>query len=589
MEMLLSRKKAQDGIKTVLVAINAQYIHTGLGARSIYAYVKQETNISVILKEYTINDREADVLENLYQCDADVYLFSCYIWNIEMVLRLVRDLRQLRPDARIGLGGPQIGYQGPAFLDMLPEVDWIFTGGEGEETCCQLLRLLAAGEPLTECFGMVFRQEGQSVATARRQPVSLDRLAFAYPDIDELKHRTLYYESMRGCPYACSYCTSSIEHGVRKRSLPLVWGDLAVFMEHRVKQVKFVDRTFNCDAKHSRSIWEWLVMHDNGVTNFHFELAGELLDEETLAFLAGVRPGLFQFEIGVQSTNTETLKEIDRASNVPHLLATVRKLLLPGNIHIHLDLIAGLPYEDLERFQQSFREVYACAPHQLQLGFLKVLSGSRMEQKAGEYGLVYSQSAPYEVLCTRWIQYEELALLRGIARMVDVYYNSARFSHTLRYLLAFFPDPFTFYRLLWLYYDSTTQRIPVSREGSFDLLASFAKSRGIEITEELQWLAKYDLLLHEKPRKLPTWITVDLTRKKRQHVQDFFKNEANIAAYLPEYSGEPSTQVERRAHLEIFPFEPSTGAPGAVAVVFNYRRRNLLGEAFAQSLPAEIL
>jgi hypothetical protein len=252
-------------------------------------------------------------------------------------------------------------------------------------------------------------------------------------------------------------------------------------------------------------------------------------------------------------------------------------------------LIAGLPYEGLDRFQRSFNEVYACAPHQLQLGFLKVLSGSKMEQKAKEYGLVYSRSAPYEALCTRWMRYEEFGLLRGIARMVDVYYNSARFSHILRHLLSCFPDPFSFYRLLWLYYESVTERKPVSGMGTYELLADFAQSHGIEMTEEMQWLAKYDLLLHEKPRKLPAWVTVDLSRKYRKQIQSFFRNPANIAAYLPEYEGESSSHVERTAHLELFPFDPSTGAPGAVAVVFNYQRRNLLGVALAQSLPAEAL
>lgn len=578
----------QRNLKTELVAINAQYIHTGLGARSICAYVQRETDFAVSLLEYTINDHEADVLEGLYESKADVYLFSCYIWNIEMVLRLVRDLRQLRPDAYIGLGGPQVGYQGPVLLQALPEADWILTG-EGEETCCQLLRLLAADRPLEECAGLVYRREGKAVATAARAPISLDRLAFAYPDIGSLTHRTLYYESMRGCPFACSYCTSSIERGVRKRSLPLVFEDLAVFLAHRVKQVKFVDRTFNCDPAHSRPLWEWLVEHDNGVTNFHFELSGELLEEDTLRFLSGVRPGLFQFEIGVQSTHPETLREIDRPAQVPRLLGKVRQLLAPDNIHVHLDLIAGLPYEDFERFQASFNEVYACLPHQLQMGFLKVLSGSKMEAKARDYGLAYSQNAPYEALFTRWMSYEELGLLRGVAKMVDVYYNSGRFSHTLRRLIPSFPDAFSFYRLLWLYYENATQRRPLSAVGTYDLLAGFAQKHGISITEELQWAAKYDLLLHEKPRKLPSWVAVDLSREYRKQIQAFFKNSANIAAYLPEYQGESSSHVERTAHLEIFPFDPSTGALGAVAVVFDYKRRNLLGAAQAQRLPLAAL
>jgi hypothetical protein len=409
--------------------------------------------------------------------------------------------------------------------------------------------------------------------------MDLDKLAFAYPDLRELGDRALYYESMRGCPFACSYCTSSIERGVRKRNLDLVFVDLAVFLYHKVRQVKFVDRTFNCDPKHSRAIWEWLMAHDNGITNFHFELSGELLDGDTIAFLAGARPGLFQFEIGVQSTNPQTLAEIDRPAEVARLLRNGGLLLAPGNIHVHLDLIAGLPYEDFERFGHSFNQVYALRPHQLQLGFLKVLSGSKMEKMAKAYELVYSPNAPYEALSTRWISYEQMSLLRGMAKMVDVYYNSARFSHIIAYLITCFSDPFTFYRLLWLHYVKAAAGRPVSEMGHYELLADFAGAQGIAVTEEMQWLAKYDLLLHGKPRKLPAWVKVDLSREYRGRIQGFFMNPERVAEYLPEYGGESSKQAERTAHLEVFPFDPATGAQGAVAVVFSYRRRDLLGRA----------
>lgn len=578
----------RSGLQTVLVAVNAQYIHTGLGARSICAYAKQKAVGAVSLLEVTVNHREPEVLESLWAAQADVYLFSCYIWNTEMILRLVRDLRKLRPEAVIGLGGPQVGYQGPDFLRGLPEVDVILTG-EGEETVCDLLGRLSQGQPLGECPGILCREGGQVVATPKRPPMEMDRLAFAYPDLDRLGRRIVYYESMRGCPFACSYCTSSIERGVRKRSLPLVFADLSVFLAQGVEQVKFVDRTFNCDEKHARGIWEWLVEHDNGVTNFHFELSGELLEEEDLAFLSGVRPGLFQFEIGVQSTNPATLREIDRPADVRRLFEKVRRLLQPGNLHVHLDLIAGLPHEGWDEFQSSFHAVYACLPHQLQMGFLKVLSGSKMEKKAEDYGLVYSSNAPYEVLSTRWMSYGQLCLLRGVARMVDLYYNSARFSHLLSHLLPHFDAPFSFYQLLWLHYANVTEGRPLSEMGAYDLLADFARKQGIPIDETMQWWAKYDLLLHEKPRKWPSWVTVDGSKEYRKPIQRFFQDPANIAAYLPEYQGEASTRVERTAHLEVFPFDPATGEPGAVAVVFNYKKRDLLGVALARTLPAEAL
>lgn len=578
----------QRDYKTALVAVNAQYIHTGLGVRSIAAYVRRETDYDIDVMEFTINNPEQDVLSALYESRADTYLFSCYIWNIEFILRIVRNLCQLLPDARIGLGGPQVSYQGKALLNAEPEIDFILVG-EGEETVCQLLGLLRVDAPLQECLGIVYREGEHVIATPARPSLSLDALPFAYPDIDELQHRIVYYESMRGCPFSCSYCSSSIEHGVRKRSLPLVFADLAVFLKQRVPQVKFVDRTFNCDKAHAQGIWEWLVAHDNGVSNFHFELSGELLDEDTLTFLSGVRPQLLQFEIGVQSTNLETLQEIDRPANLALLFSQVSRLLAPGNIHVHLDLIAGLPYEGYKRFQTSFNDIYAYRPHQLQLGFLKVLPGSEMQRQAQAYGLLYSRSAPYEVLMNRWISYPQIVLLHGVAYMVKVYYNSFRFQHILAHLVALFSDAFSFYLALWLHYHKVTEGKPLSDIGYYSLLESFIRAQGFETTEKMQWLAKYDLLLHDKPRKLPSWITVDLSHAHREVIQGFFMKPSNIDTYLPEYAEETSTRVEHTAHLEIFPFHPESGVPGTVAIVFNYRHRNIVGVAQSYVLPMEMI
>lgn len=574
--------------KAVLVAVNAQYIHTGLGVRTIAAYVRRETGRAIDALEFTINHPVQDVLAAVFDSQADVYLFSCYIWNIDYILRTVRNLRLLRPDAIIGLGGPQAAYQAEALLAAEPAVDLIITG-EGEATVCQLLGLLEADAPLRDCLGIVYRNGEGVVATPARQPLPMDALAFAYPDLDALQHRIIYYESMRGCPFSCSYCSSSIERGVRKRSLPLVFADLAVFLQHRVAQVKFVDRTFNCDKAHAMGIWQWLAAHDNGVTNFHFELSGELLDEDMLVFLAGVRPQLFQFEIGVQTTHLPTLREIQRPADLPHLFAQVRRLLAPGNIHVHLDLIVGLPYEGYARFQTSFNEVYACGPHQLQLGFLKVLPGSQMQRQAQAYGLRHTADAPFEVLMTRWLTYPQTVLLHGVAAMVNIYYNSFRFQHILIHLVGLFPDAFSFYLALWQHYQTATQGKPLSDVGQYALLACFLQAQGIEVTQHMQWLAKYDLLLHDKPRKLPAWITVDAAPLYREAIQKFFMKPGNIEAYLPEYAGEPSTRVERTAHLEVFPFDPKTGVEGTVAIVFNYRRRDIVGVAHVQALPMDVL
>ena len=574
--------------KTALVALNAQYIHTGLGVRSITAYVKRELNYDITLLEYTINHHERSMLEGLYQSNADLYLFSCYIWNIEIILRLARNLRQLRPAALIGIGGPQAGYQDESYLLDHPQVDFILHG-EGEAIVCRLLRLLRNGQSFFACPGLTFRKDAGIISNPPPPPLSMDKLAFAYPDMDALDHRIIYYESMRGCPHMCSYCTSSIERGVRKRSLPLVFTDLFVFLEHMVPQVKWVDRTFNCDPDRALKIWKWLSAHDNGVTNFHFELAGEGLNDEALAFLADVRPGLFQFEVGIQSTHSATLSEIDRPANLPHLFSQIRCLLSPGNIHIHLDLIAGLPYENFECFQKSFNEVYALLPHQFQLGFLKVLPGSKMAKMADSYALVYSHNAPYEVLSTNWLPYEQLVILHGVADMVNTYYNSARYAHIVACLLSFFSDPFSFYQLLSEHFQSAAQGIPVSQIGYYEILYTFMCRQGITITEKMQWLTKYDLLLHEKPRKRPSWVLVDLTQKYRKEIQAFYKNPANIAAYLPEYEQGSSLLIERTSHMEIFPFHPETGVNESFAALFNYKRRDILGRAHTHLFPLQML
>lgn len=576
----------QRTYQTALVAVNAQFIHTGLGVRSIAAYARQHTDAAIQRMEFTINQPEQEVLSALFECGADAYLFSCYIWNIEFILRLTRNLRQLLPKARIGLGGPQVSYQGEVLLKAEPQIDWIVVG-EGEETVCQLVDLLGEQAPLKECRGLVYREDEQVITTAARPPLPLDALAFAYPDLEALPNRIFYYESMRGCPFSCSYCSSSMERGVRKRSLPLVFADLSVFLAHRVPQVKFVDRTFNCDPTHALAIWKWLAEHDNGVTNFHFELSGELLDEEMLTFLAGVRPQLFQFEIGVQSTNVETLREIDRPANLARLFSRVNRVREPGNIHIHLDLIAGLPYEGYASFQTSFNAVYACRPHQFQLGFLKVLSGSKMQREAPTYGLLYSDHAPYEVLATRWISYPQIVLLHGVTYMVNLYCNSFRFQHILAHLVPMFPDAFSFYLALWLHYQKVTEGKPLSDMGQYSLLESFMRSQGLVITDKMRWLTKYDLLLHEKPHKLPPWVTVDLSAAYRDAIRGFFMQPGNIDRYLPEYATEPSVRVERTAHLEVFPFDPESGAEEGVAILFNYRRRNMVGIAEATVLPLQ--
>ena len=611
-------------MKSVLVALNAQYIHTNLAVRSIAAYIAEQGATPPEIAEFTINQHEDRVLQLLHQYQADVYLFSCYIWNIESIQRLTANLRKILPHAVLVVGGPEVSYRAEEILQKNPSISAVITG-EGEEKCFRLLQIMQAGGDLTSCSGVITRNMHDE-KMPNTQPAAfpdMDSLPFAYRDIEALTGRILYYESMRGCPFSCSYCLSSVEKGVRFKSLPRVFEDLKYMLSARPRQVKFVDRTFNCRKEHAMEIWRFLTENDNGITNFHFELAGEFLDEDMLSFLKGVRPGLFQFEIGVQSTNINTLKEIRRFENLEKLFNMVSSLLKTGNIHLHLDLIAGLPYEDFTSFSQSFNRVYEQHPHQLQLGFLKVLPGSEMQCKSDEYGLVYQSEAPYEVLHTNHIDYEEICVLKQIEHMVDLYYNNGRFTHIIDYLCSQYEDPFQFYTVLAnTYAAGGHEDEPLSKMGHYTLLGMLAQSLGSEVENHAQWLCKYDLALHEKVKTLPSWLEEishsmndkanpagdisdvtdgdsipaekafsagtsrisGTTNDLREEILAFYSDDENIRKYLPAYAEYQPKQIRRMTHLETFPFHPETGDERNCALLFDYQCRDLMGWALVQDV-----
>lgn len=564
-------------MKIVLVAVNAQYYHTNLAVRSIAAYMRAQGTEAQIA-EFTINQRPAVLLEELAKINADAYLFSCYIWNIDIVTRLAADLKQILPGAYLAAGGPQVSYHSADFLRANPAFNAVLRG-EGEQTTLALCKALAGGETPQTLPGLVIAG-GKEAETPMPPPLDMDSLPFAYADLQEVQDRILYYESTRGCPFECSYCLSSVERGVRYKSLPKVCEELGLFLAAGVRQVKFVDRTFNCNKAHAMGIWRYLAQHDNGVTNFHFELAGELLDEEMLAFLGQVRSGLFQFEVGVQSTNVETLQAIHRPAVVQQVLGAARRILAGGNIHLHLDLIAGLPFEGIESFAQSFDTVYALRPHQFQLGMLKILPGSGLEAQAAEFGIVYSAAPPFEVLATRWLSYHEICLLGHIADMVELFYNSGRFSHLIEHIASFFSSPFVFYKKLALFYLAGGHDLaPLSKTGQYQLLGSFMQAEGIDADEKAQWLCRYDLALHEKIKALPQWVTVDGATPHRERALRFYRDENNLAATLPQYMGREAKQILKMAHIEVFPFDLATGAAGECAILFDYTRRDVGGAA----------
>lgn len=560
-------------MKTIIAGINAKYIHTALAARGLAAYAAQRGIDGVRAMEFTINQHPDAILRALYAERADCYLFSCYIWNWELVCRLVRDLRTLCPRAAIYLGGPQVSFHVGELLRSLPGVDGILRG-EGEEPLCRLLRALRSGGDLSAVPSLTFWREGEVCETPLCAPMEMRELPFCYPDLDGLRHQIVYYESSRGCPFQCTYCLSSLERRVRRKPLELVLPELGRFLAAGVRQVKFCDRTFNCDREHCMAIWRYLMERDNGFTNFHFEITAELLGEEELGLLGRARPGLFQFEIGVQSVNPDTLRAIRRGADLSHLREVMSRLRENGNIHLHLDLIAGLPLEDYQSFARSFDSVFAMGPDQLQLGFLKVLPGSRMERDAPRYGIVSRACPPYEVLFTDHLSADELFTLKGVEEMVESYYNSGAFAHTLRFLLEGRGAFDTFHALRRFLEEGGWTGESLSRTTLYDWLYAFGTRRcgaeGLLLGE----LILLDICLEGKPKKLPACLAGRDQTKWYRPIRTFYEEPHNRGRYLPDYEGEDPAVLRRITHLEVFSFDllsPGRERTGC-ALLFDYRK-----------------
>lgn len=530
-------------MKVLLVAVNAKYIHSNLAVYDLKAYT-ENIPVEVELAEYTINQQQEEILRDIYEHKADVVAFSCYIWNITYVKALAEELHKIAPQVQIWFGGPEASYDAKQLLRELSYVELVIVG-EGEETFAQLLQKhLLDGERLENIVGICYRENtGEICDNGIREYLPMDKIPFVYHNLDRFAHKILYYETSRGCPFRCSYCLSSIDKRVRLRSLSLVFPELQFFLDNKVDQVKFVDRTFNCNHEHAYEIWKYLLEHDNGITNFHFEVAADLLREEDFALFAQMRKGLIQLEIGIQSTYPDTITEIRRVMDVGKVAECVARVKKMHNIHQHLDLIAGLPFETFAQFQQSFNDVYAMRPDQLQLGFLKVLKGSYMEEKKEDYEIISTSEPPYEVLATKWLSYEERSLLKDVEEMVEVYYNSGQFMHTLEYLLAGREDTFSFYLQLSRYYRQREwMGYKHTRLFRYDALRAFV-SDGLQrnmtaepenISEsdpkrsvrkdtvcakfEEELLTEYllhDLYLTENSKKRPDWACDDTETKQR--------------------------------------------------------------------------
>ena len=496
-------------MKILLAACNAKYIHSNLAVYNLKS-CSGEYSSSVVVKEYTINQIRDDILKDIYLEQPDVVCFSCYIWNISFVRELVPDLKKILPQVEFWAGGPEVSYDAVEFLKKNPAFFGVMVG-EGEETFHELAGYYIERKPetLSGIRGVAFRDENKGrdiVHTGWRELMDLSKVPFAYSNLTEFKNRIIYYESSRGCPFSCSYCLSSIDKKLRFRDIELVKKELQFFIDNKVPQVKFVDRTFNCKHDHAMEIWRYITENDNGITNFHFEISADLLRAEELALMKTMRPGLIQLEIGVQSTNPQTIKAIRRTMDFEKLKGIVEQIHSFGNIHQHLDLIAGLPYEGYDSFHKSFCDVYALRPEQFQLGFLKVLKGSHMMEMTGEYQILYKDREPYEVLSTAWMTYGEILRLKMVESMVEVYYNSGQFKNTLVFLEKYFDDPFRMYEALGRFYEKKGySEISHSRMRRYEILMEFAGEQKEIPSEALSDVMLLDLYLRENLKSRPSF------------------------------------------------------------------------------------
>lgn len=554
-------------MKILLVAINAKYIHSNPAVHSLRACAGAYSSL-VEIAEFTINQQPAFILREIYKRHPDVVAFSCYIWNRSVMDAVIPDLHKLLPEAELWAGGPEVSYDAAEVIGR-----WQLRGvmaGPGEAA----FALLASA-----CAGGTSHSLPDVLDGNRIQRLKLDDIPFWYGDMEDFAHRIVYYESSRGCPFSCSYCLSSIDKSMDFRSIGRVCRELDFFMEKRVPQVKFVDRTFNCKKEHALPILRYILEHDNGVTNFHFEIAADLLDEDYFAVMEQLRPGAVQLEIGVQSTCEDTISAIHRKMDFSRVAAAVKRISSRGNIHIHLDLIAGLPFEDLRRFQLSFNDVYALRPQQLQLGFLKVLKGSDMERLAPEYELLYSSQPPYEVLSTRWLSYKDICRLKQVEEMVELYYNSGQFAHTLEFLCPYFDSPYELYDCLGAWYESHGLfGVQSSRIRKYEILLEFGMAcitagRQTDVDRQLATLKEYllyDLYLREHMKNRPAFAPSQ--ERWRNAIYGLLHRESLEHTLFPELAGCNYRELTKALHVEVFTFlfdRPT-------ALVFGYERRSPL-------------
>lgn len=539
-------------MKLLLTAINAKYIHSSLSIRYLKKY-NETLPLNIELCEFTINNHLLAIADQIFDKRPDILGIDCYIWNIELVKELLPLIKKMMPNLIIVCGGPEISYGTKKMMEQIPEIDYVIRG-EGEQTLCTLLQSLITKKPLAAIPGIAQRVNGKIEESIPVVFTDLDKLPFPYTDadIEALDNRILYYESSRGCPFSCKYCLSCATKGVRYRSLDKVLAELAFFVRHNVRQVKFVDRTFNADKKHFIPILQF-IQKQKCRTNFHFEITIDYIDQEVLELLQKMPPGRVQLEIGIQSTNQKTLQHISRNNNWLKISSNIKAILAFGNIHVHTDLIIGLPYEDMASLQKSFNDMYALYPDMLQVGFLKLLKGSAMEQLVGEHHYSFMTTAPYQVLANAYLSAGEMRSLRTFVDVFDFYYNSGRFRNTLKYLVTCFKeDAFTFfYQLSVFWHKKDLDKAAHSPKSLYQYLNSFTSILSSNEKKVLLNLMKFDALCSDHGRFRAEFLNWS-EREYNKEIENFWKNSTVVKKYIPDFVFTSRRAIRDKYHIEYF-------------------------------------
>ena len=518
-------------MKILLTAINSKFIHSNLAVRYLKAFTK-DMDAECKIREFSINDREERVLEEIIKEKPNVVCFSTYIWNVEIVKRLSDLIKQVDSNIEILYGGPEVSYDSMVILEEISG-DYIIEG-EGEKTFREFVEYKLGIKDIESIRGLFYKKNGKVNFNGSRPLMSMDELVFPYEDDEDLNNKIVYYEASRGCPFNCKYCLSSTIHGVRFHKIDRVIEELNYFIEKKVKLVKFVDRTFNCNHKFSMAIWKFLI-ESNTETQFHFEISADILKNEEIELLREAPEGRFQFEVGVQTTNDEVLSNINRFVNFSDIKEKVVELLSIRNIKQHLDLIAGLPGEDYDSFRKSFNDVHSIHPEEIQLGFLKLLKGSSMREESDKYNMKYSPYPPYEILSTNKISYFELIDLKKVEHMVDKYYNSQKFNNILNYFYPKFKEPFELFHELAMFYDKKGYfNRSIGSNEYYKLFLDFNEEVLKENNFILREIIRYDYLLHNKRRGIPDYIKSNITKEEERKIKDELREEYSFRDYSVE-------------------------------------------------------